>query len=1454
MALDTKTSLATRHLSKLHFVIEFTQYQSDIKMNKKTTKDPNLASASSTKTTPKKLKELAQISVELARLVATNTSASEELLLELARHKDERVRRSVATNPSTPVKAAMAVGSQFPEDLLNNPSFNLYILAEPNLLTGIGASALRALLKREVCPDSFFAYAASQDDEATQLAILTNPRAPKSIIQQLANSPHTRVQDTAKKHVALQSTKADESSWKDGFIAELLEEEKNRDKVPEAHQSLAYFLISQVDDLSELTEHELWVVRTAWTKEDRKNSFWMPTFDFSKGNYPASILQIAAKSEDRNFRGQIAQNPNTPTAVLELLAKDEDEDVQSSVTKNPNTPTPVLELLAKDEDRHVRSEVAKNPNTPTSVLKLLAKDESSSVRSEVAENPNTPTSVLKLLAKDEDEDVRSSVAKNPNTPTAVLELLAKDEDRGVRGEVAENPKSPISVLELLAKEEDEYVQSSVAKNPNTPASVLVTLASVLELLAKDESSSVRCRVAENPKSPTSVLELLAKDEDEDVRRRVAENPKSPTSVLELLAKDEDKDVRRRVAQNPNTPTSVLELLAKDEDEYVRRSVAQNPNPPTSVLELLAKDENENVRSEVAENPKSPISVLEHLAKDEDWHVRGGVANNLKTPIPILEILAKDADRHVRSEVAKNPNTPTSVLELLAKEEDEYVRGGVAQNPNTPDAVKEYLWSIYINWLYKNEIPESIQITTWKKKFISSHFMTDLQNRVDSAKKNKELSGLRNEFITRMVAGSKPSITRCVAFLLDDCPAASLAKYQRSSWWIERCAIAQNKNVPENVLKKLLNDANLLVQKSALFSFQKERIVQTPVAIDTLPTDKNNPKTAKEINWQFNFNTALETADKSLIGDTDQIVYRSFKNLAFMFWYKNFGQGISDTEMYFIKKSKKMHGVSISMNLNTPIPILEILAKDSNEDVRSSVAQNPNTPTPVLELLAKDGFSDVRLRVAENPKTPTSVLEHLGLSELLWVPLAHRRCHNEGQDLAWDMGTFRAAKDADRHVRSAVAKNPNTPTSVLEHLAKDEDRHVRSEVAKNPNTPTSVLELLAKDEDSSVRCEVAENPKTPTPVLEHLAKDEDSDVQSSVAQNPNTPISVLELLAKDESSSVRCEVAENPKSPTSVLELLAKDEDEYVRSNVAENPNTPTSVLKLLAKDEDERVRSEVAKNPKTPTSVLELLAKDEDSSVQCEVAENPKTPTPVLELLAKDGVYFLTSVAKNPNIPTSVLVTLASVLKLLAKDEDSDVRSEVAKNPKTPTSVLELLAKDEDEDVRWRVAENTNTPTSVLELLAKDENSSVRSSVAENPKTPTSVLKLLAKDEDERVRSEVAKSPITPIDSLMELLLEPYLEDSKAKEKIISAFGDVNTVAELRAEYLKKLCAGLIPSYERVYGLMLPDCPTSVLTKCAKSALWLERCAVAQNLATPVKLLQILEKDSNAIVRDAAKR
>ena len=62
------------------------------------------------------------------------------------------------------------------------------------------------------------------------------------------------------------------------------------------------------------------------------------------------------------------------------------------------------------------------------------------------------------------------------------------------------------------------------------------------------------------------------------------------------------------------------------------------------------------------------------------------------------------------------------------------------------------------------------------------------------------------------------------------------------------------------------------------------------------------------------------------------------------------------------------------NHAVPVPVLELLAKDSHVDVRRGVAKNQNTPVPVLELLAKDSHVDVRRGVAENQNTPVPVLE------------------------------------------------------------------------------------------------------------------------------------------------------------------------------------------------------------------------------------------------------------------------------------------------------------------------------------------------------------------------------------------------------------------------------------------------------------------------------------------------
>ena len=184
-----------------------------------------------------------------------------------------------------------------------------------------------------------------------------------------------------------------------------------------------------------------------------------------------------------------------------------------------------------------------------------------------------------------------------------------------------------------------------------------------------------------------------------------------------------------------------------------------------------------------------------------------------------------------------------------------------------------------------------------------------------------------------------------------------------------------------------------------------------------------------------------------------------------------------------------------------------------------------------------------------------------------------------------------ASDRAKDVREAVAKNADTPASVLQKLAGDNSIDVRINVAFHANTPTSALEKLVGDEDVTVRTWVARHVNTPVSLLEKLAGDENKeDVRRRVAENVNTPISLLEKLAEDDEAWVRARVAENANTPVSLLEKLAGDEEWSVRDSVSENTNNPVSILKELAKDED--ARSDLARNENTPISVVRQRQED----------------------------------------------------------------------------------------------------------------------------------------------------------------------------------------------------------------------------------------------------------------------
>lgn len=107
-----------------------------------------------------------------------------------------------------------------------------------------------------------------------------------------------------------------------------------------------------------------------------------------------------------------------------------------------------------------------------------------------------------------------------------------------------------------------------------------------------------------------------------------------------------------------------------------------------------------------------------------------------------------------------------------------------------------------------------------------------------------------------------------------------------------------------------------------------------------------------------------------------------------------------------------------------------------------------------------------------------------------------------------------------------------------------DMGARWAVAKNPHTPSDVLERLAKDEVNLVRALVATNPGTPSPVLEKLFSDEKI-VRDGLSGNPSTPMKILKILVNDADKMVRMRLAENPAVSNEILNELKADNDENV---------------------------------------------------------------------------------------------------------------------------------------------------------------------------------------------------------------------------------------------------------------------------------------------------------------------
>lgn len=178
-----------------------------------------------------------------------------------------------------------------------------------------------------------------------------------------------------------------------------------------------------------------------------------------------------------------------------------------------------------------------------------------------------------------------------------------------------------------------------------------------------------------------------------------------------------------------------------------------------------------------------------------------------------------------------------------------------------------------------------------------------------------------------------------------------------------------------------------------------------------------------------------------------------------------------------------------------------------------------------------------------------------------------------------------------------------------------------------------------------------------------------------------------------------------------------------------------AMLAVLVAPLDER-RELAAPDGVHRSTVLALLATDPDLSVRARAAQalgDEPWAQALLADLSTQGPVVRCAVAENPHTPERLLLALAA-------DPDDWVRATVAdREAPLPISVLGVLARDEDDEVRMSVAGRSDLPETILGALAIDRRPTVREAVARKATCPPGILANLVVDPDPLVRAQALR-------------------------------------------------------------------------------------------------------------------
>jgi Leucine rich repeat variant len=664
-------------------------------------------------------------------------------------------------------------------------------------------------------------------------------------------------------------------------------------------------------------------------------------------NAPCSLLLELSKNSNSTTRNYVAKNPSTPLDILLTLTND-------GALNNPNFPPleryrVTLENNLANERQQASSLIANLPLKTKLSLTQVVEGNELPAKLAIARELQTPIDILERLAEDPNEDVRCAVANNRNSPLATLLKLADDPSSKVKLQLIYhqfNRSTPVEILAKLASDPHEMVRKEIASNPNTPPEILAQF-------ADDSSDWVTKELVCNANTPVDTLEYLG------VQRRIvnARNTKTPPAALAaqvhfvftlgqqpiadvIKADIKQADIESLLGnyEGSQMPAISLERIANRYESWISPNINDHSNTPPIVLGWIAK---------VANHRNTPAASLEKLANDSYDPVLWGIARNPNTPPQVLEKLLREKYDTMAGVMVERAGIPPQVMGRLLEHPSPQVRGRVVYRNNFPLDLADRV--------IRTETQDSVLISLARNPILTSELISEFIQQ-HGLKPDICIALLYQPNLTtehwQQLANSQAEAVRLAITSRQNTPIDILAILADDRELPIRMTIASNLQTPSDILVKLATDSEAEVRTKIAANPQVSTSILETLAIDLSVEVRrsvlNNPQTPASIRNDlediFGRKPIAMTIDT--LRDLPRIYNPANDDLTTIL------TEYAQSENNFVRLVSLLHPLM-------PAEVIERASHSPRWSDRYAVAKNPNTPDPLRQNLAQDSNRIVR---------------------------------------------------------------------------------------------------------------------------------------------------------------------------------------------------------------------------------------------------------------------------------------------------------------------------------------------------------------------------------------------------------------------------------------------------------------------------------------------------------------